>query len=78
MGLASPASPGVQVLDKRDQLRNNSSSPSVMSTPSISIQQQSSRQAEDAQSRQVAAKLALRKQLEKTLLQVNAIAQIIL
>lgn len=80
LGMPSPASPGIQILDKRDQLRNNSSSPSVMHaslpSPSHSLHQQtsSSRQTDDAQTtsqRQVAAKLALRKQLEKTLLQVS-------
>jgi len=90
MGLAigsaagSPSSPSLNQLDKRDPLRNNSSSPSVNQSGGSSnalshhhhqsVSSSSRSQTEDPQTaaqRQAAAKLALRKQLEKTLLQVN-------
>ena len=76
-GTGSPSSPSIQILDKREHLRNSNSSPSVTqgSNNSHALHHQSvSRQVEDPQTaaqRQAAAKLALRKQLEKTLLQVR-------
>ena len=80
----SPSSPSIQVHEKREHLRNNNSSPSVSQSSNAlghhhhhhtSASSSSSRQAEDPQTaaqRQAAAKLALRKQLEKTLLQVTS------
>jgi hypothetical protein len=81
---AAPNSPSVQVsLDKRDPLRNSTASPGhgitqsgtpVSNSAPLAHQTASSRSVEDPQSaaqRQAAAKLALRKQLEKTLLQVS-------
>lgn len=86
-GAASPSLPSVQVHDKRDHLRNSTSSPSVAPQSGSSsvnahglhghhTSASSSRQTEDPQTaaqRQAAAKLALRKQLEKTLLQVRIV-----
>lgn len=77
-GTGSPSSPSIQILEKREHLRNSNSSPSVThsSNNSHALHQHQSvaRQVEDPQTaaqRQAAAKLALRKQLEKTLLQVH-------
>ena len=78
----SPLSTSMQMdgSGKRDSMRNNNSSPSVAPSGGGNNSSHSlnavaaSRQVEDPQTaaqRQAAAKLALRKQLEKTLLQVN-------
>ena len=81
IGSGSPSSPSIQIMDKRDHLRNNNSSPSVNqsnNSHSHLHHHQNSRQVEDPQTaaqRQAAAKLALRKQLEKTLLQVHSSRQ---
>jgi len=79
-GAPSPSSPSIQGHEKRDHMRSSTSSPNVAQSGSSSTlglhhhtSASSSRQAEDPQTaaqRQAAAKLALRKQLEKTLLQV--------
>lgn len=80
-GAPSPSSPNIQAHEKRDHVRSSASSPSVTQSGGSSnalglhhhTSASSSRQTEDPQTaaqRQAAAKLALRKQLEKTLLQV--------
>jgi hypothetical protein len=80
-GAPSPSSPSIQGHEKRDHMRSSTSSPHSVGQSGSSntlgmhhhTSASSSRQAEDPQTaaqRQAAAKLALRKQLEKTLLQV--------